>query len=255
MFTALFYFNFFDLLNKILFLKKFKMNENTFIENLLFGETGIAFLPEIALRSAMMFFILLFALKILGKRGIKQLSVFEMAIIISLGTAADDPMIYKEIGVLMAATVFLTIVIFYRFLVALVGRNKKVEELIEGKPICLIQNGVFCIEDFEKETIAADEFFAELRQLHVEHLGQLRLTYIETNGGLSLYFFDDDKVGYGLPIVPDIFNKKSKIISTKAHYSCTFCGFTQVLKPTNEKICKNCNHNEWIESLNYKRIS
>ena len=231
------------------------MNDNNFIQKLLFGETGFAFLPEIALRSAMVFFILLFALRILGKRGVKQLSVFEMAIIISLGTAAGDPMIYKEIGILMAATVFFTIVIIYRLLVALVNRNKKVEQLIEGKPICLIRNGIFCIDEFEKETIAADEFFAELRQLHVEHLGQLRLTLIETNGNLSLYFFEEENIAYGLPIVPDIFNNKSKIILTKAHYSCTFCGFTQVIKPTNEKICKNCNHKEWVEAINTKRIS
>lgn len=231
------------------------MSETTFFQKLLFGESGIEFLPEIALRSAMMFFILLFSLRILGKRGVKQLSVFEMAIIISLGTAAGDPMIYKEIGVLMAAVVFMTIVLFYRLLVELVNRNKKVEHLIEGKPICLIRNGTFCIDEFEKETIAADEFFAELRQLHVEHLGQLRLTIIETNGGLSLYFFENENVVYGLPIIPEIFNQKSKIILTNAHYSCTFCGFTQVLKPTNHKICKNCNHDEWVESINSKRIS
>jgi uncharacterized membrane protein YcaP (DUF421 family) len=231
------------------------MNDNTFLQKLLFGESGISFLPEIALRSAMMFFILLFALKILGKRGIKQLSVFEMAIIISLGTAAGDPMIYKEIGILMAATVFFTIVIFYRLLVALVGRNKKVEELIEGKPICLIRNGIFCIEEFEKEPIAADEFFAELRQLHVEHLGQLRLTLIETNGNLSLYFFEEENIGYGLPIVPDVFNNRIKIILTKAHYSCSFCGFTEILKPTKEKNCKKCSRNEWVKSINSKRIS
>jgi uncharacterized membrane protein YcaP (DUF421 family) len=231
------------------------MNETSFFQKLLFGETGIAFLPEIALRSALMFFILLFSLRILGKRGVKQLSVFEMAIIISLGTAAGDPMIYKEIGVFMAATVFFTVVIFYRLLVAVVNRNKKVEQLIEGKPICLIENGMFSIEEFAKETIALDEFFAELRQLHVEHLGQLRLTLIETNGNLSLYFFDEVHVGYGLPIVPDVFNKKSKIILKKAHYSCTFCGFTEISEPTNEKICKNCNHEEWVESINSKRIS
>jgi uncharacterized membrane protein YcaP (DUF421 family) len=231
------------------------MNENNFLHKLLFGDKGIAFLPEIVLRSVLVFFILLFALRILGKRGVKQLSVFEMAIIISLGTAAGDPMIYKEIGVLMAATVFFTIVIFYRLLVALVGRNKKVEQLIEGKPICLIRNGIFCIEDFEKEPIAADEFFAELRQQNVEHLGQLRITIIETNGGLSLYFFEKENVIYGLPIIPDIFNSKSKIILTKAHYSCTFCGFTEISEPTNEKKCKNCNHKEWVESINSKRIS
>jgi len=72
---------------------------------------------------------------------------------------------------------------------------------------------------------------------------------------LSLYFFDNEIVEYGLPIIPAVFNQKSKIILTKAYYSCAFCGFTQVLKPTNEKICENCNHNEWVESINSTRIS
>ena len=231
------------------------MKKITFFERLLFGEPGVEFLPEIALRAAMVFFILLFALRILGKRGVKQLSVFEMAIIISLGTAAGDPMIYKEIGVLMATTVFISIIICYRLIVALVGKSKTVEHLIEGKPICLIRNGMFSIEEFAKETMALDEFFAELRQQHVEHLGQLRLTIIETNGGLSLYFVEDEKVGYGLPIVPEIFNQKSKIILTKGYYSCTFCGLTEVLEPNQEFICEKCEHDEWVASINSKRVS
>lgn len=231
------------------------MNENTFLKRLLFGESGIEFLPEIALRSAIVFFILLFSLRILGKRGVKQLSVFEMAIIISLGTAAGDPMLYKEIGVLMATVVFMSIIICYRLIVALVGRSKTVEHLIEGKPICLIRDGMFLIDEFSKETMALDEFFAELREQHVEHLGQLRLTLIETSGRMSLYFFEDEKVGYGLPIVPEIFNKKSKIILTKGYYSCTFCGLTEVLEPSEENICEICGHNEWVASINSKRIS
>ncbi|MDQ3021361.1 MAG: DUF421 domain-containing protein [Bacteroidota bacterium] len=231
------------------------MNEKTFFENLLFGESGIEFLPEIILRAAMVFFILLFALRVLGKRGVRQLSVFEMAIIISLGTAAGDPMIYKEIGVFMAATVFISIVICYRLIVALVGKSKTIEILIEGKPICLVRDGVFSIEEFSKETMAQDEFFAELREQHVEHLGQLRLALEETSGEMSLYFFEDKKVSYGLPIIPEIFNQKSKIILTKGYYSCTFCGLTELLEPKEQFVCERCKHDEWVASINSKRIS
>lgn len=231
------------------------MKEQTFFEKLLFGETGLEFLPEIVLRSAMVFFILLFALRILGKRGVRQLSVFEMAIIISLGTAAGDPMIYEEIGVLMAATVFVSIVVCYRVIVALVGKSKTIEIFIEGKPICLIRNGMFSIEEFAKETMAQDEFFAELREQHVEHLGQLRITLVETSGEMSLYFFEDEKVSYGLPIIPEVFNQKSKIIHKKAYHSCTFCGLTEILEPNNLVICERCKRDEWVASINTKRIS
>jgi uncharacterized membrane protein YcaP (DUF421 family) len=231
------------------------MNEISFFEKLLLGESGIAFLPEIALRAAIVFFILLFSLRILGKRGVRQLSVFEMAIIISLGTAAGDPMIYKEIGVLMAATVFVSIVICYRLIVSLVGRSKTIEYLIEGRPICLIRDGVFSIEEFSKETMAQDEFFAELREQHIEHLGQLRLALVETSGRISLYFLEDEKVGYGLPIIPEIFNKKSKIITNEGYYSCTFCGFTEFMEPNKPFICELCQHDEWVSSINSKRIT
>ena len=46
------------------------------------------------------------------------------------------------------------------------------------------------------------EFFMELRLRGVEQLGQVRLAILETNGQISVYFFEDDKVKPGLLILP-----------------------------------------------------
>lgn len=67
---------------------------------LLVGEENIEFLIEISIRTIIMYFIILIGLRLLGKRGVRQLSVFELVVIISLGSAAGDPMFYKEIGLL-----------------------------------------------------------------------------------------------------------------------------------------------------------
>jgi hypothetical protein len=58
---------------------------------LLFGTENWSFLPEVVLRTLIMFIIIMVSLRILGKRGVKQLSIFELVVIISLGTAAGDP--------------------------------------------------------------------------------------------------------------------------------------------------------------------
>jgi uncharacterized membrane protein YcaP (DUF421 family) len=62
------------------------------------GSEDWEFLFEIGLRTFFMYIIILFGLRLLGKRGVKQLSIFELVVIISLGSAAGDPMFYKEVG-------------------------------------------------------------------------------------------------------------------------------------------------------------
>ena len=79
---------------------------------LLLGSEKWTFLPEVALRSLLMFLVILFSLRILGKRSVTQLSVFEMGVIIGLGSAAGDPMFYKEVGVLPG---FMALLWCYRF--------------------------------------------------------------------------------------------------------------------------------------------
>ena len=80
---------------------------------LLLGEEDWIFLPEVLFRSAIMFIVALLALRLIGKRGIMQ-GVFELVTIITLGSAAGDPMFYKKVGLLPASLVFLTIILMYR---------------------------------------------------------------------------------------------------------------------------------------------
>jgi len=47
--------------------------------------------------------------------------------------------------------------------------SKKFEILLEGKPLCIVENGVMVIQDMQKEKYSHDEFFAEMRQQSVEH--------------------------------------------------------------------------------------
>ncbi len=75
------------------------------------------FIFEVIFRSTVMFIILLLTLKLTGKRGVKQLSIFETVIIIALGSAAGDPMFYEDVGIIPAAVVFLVIIWLMKLLI------------------------------------------------------------------------------------------------------------------------------------------
>ncbi len=225
------------------------------INQLLIGDNEWSFIPEIMLRTLLMYVIVLISLRLLGKRGLKQLSVFELVVIIGLGSAAGDPMFYKEVGIASAIAVFLVVIIAYKITSYFVNRSKKFETLLEGEPTCLIEDGKFSIANFKKETLAQDEFFAELRLKSVAHLGQVQLAIIETNGSISLFYYKDEEVKHGLPILPALFSKKLEEIKHKDYYSCSFCGCTTLLSPTLSAICTCCENRKWVKAIDILRVT
>ncbi|MGZ5286696.1 MAG: DUF421 domain-containing protein [Flavisolibacter sp.] len=223
-------------------------------KQLLLGDEEWSFLWETLFRTSIMFIILLTGLRILGKRGVKQLSVFELVVIIGLGSAAGDPMFYKDVGILPAIIVFSLVIGLYKLITYLVGKSTIFEHVVEGKPVCLIQDGRFAITNFQKEALAQDEFFAELRMASIKHLGQVEKAYIETTGNLSIYYYPDDQVKYGLPILPEMFEEKMEEIKIEGIYSCRFCGHTRLILPAPTYSCPECKRKLWTKAINDRRI-
>jgi uncharacterized membrane protein YcaP (DUF421 family) len=224
-------------------------------KELLLGDEEWNFLLEVGLRTLIMFSLILVGLSILGKRGVKQLSVFELVVIIGLGSAAGDPMFYKDVGLIPAFIVFVIVISLYSTVTHWVGKSKKLEHLVEGKPLCLVEDGKFAIDNFKKEALGQDEFFSELRLQGISHLGQIEKAIIETSGGISIFFYPDDEIRYGLPILPGSLDHKMKTIPKEGYYSCTFCGLTEKLQPMQHHTCPECRKDGWVESTNRKRIS
>lgn len=224
------------------------------LNRLLFNDLPTEFIFEVLFRTAIMFIVILLTLRLTGKRGVKQLSVFETVIIIALGSAAGDPMFYADVGMIPAIAVFVVVLLLYRIVTWMTGRYQWFERLIEGVPVCLIREGVFSIESFKKELLAHDEFFAELRVRNVEHLGQVRHAYIETSGELSVYFYEDEDVKYGLPLRPDVFDKRSVDVPEAGIYACSFCGRVEELA-AGHATCPTCSKKMWVKAINTRRIA
>jgi len=223
-------------------------------KELMLGGENWMFLPETILRTLIMFIVILVSLLLLGKRGVKQISIFELVVIISLGSAAGDPMLYKDVGILPALIVFALIVGLYSLITYFIGKNKHFEILVEGKPVRLINKGIFSIGNFSKEALGEDEFFAELRMQGVSQLGQIEEAIVETSGNISIFYYPDEEVNFGLPIMIDSLDAWQQEIKDNDHYACIFCGYTEKLKPATNFTCPECKKNKWVKASNKKRI-
>lgn len=202
-----------------------------------------------------MFLAVVILLRLTGKRGVQQLSIFEMVMIITLGSAAGDSMFYEDVGLFHGLAVFLIILLVYRFMIILISRSEKAEKLLEGEPIYLLREGKICLNEIKGDEMGADEFFGELRGHNIDHLGQLRCVILEDTGKLSVFYFSDEEVRPGLPILPDDYNKKSSHIKHRGLYACARCGNTQTLITSDFVLCARCKNKEWVMAIKSKRIT
>lgn len=222
-------------------------------EDVFVNELNWLFALEVVVRTLIMFAMILIVLRLSGKKGVRQLSVFEVAIIIAMGSAAGDPMFQKDVAIVPAVIVMVTILIFYRLLTWLAAKNERFESVLEGDPIRVVRDGKFELSEVNKHLIAKDEFFAEMRQVNIEHLGQVREALLETNGNVSFLFFADEQVKPGLPVWPETYKNKADIIPSPGSYACTYCGNVETLQ-SGAHDCQRCHKNEWVKSLDCVRI-
>ncbi|ULT25232.1 DUF421 domain-containing protein [Sphingobacterium sp. E70] len=137
-----------------------------------------------------------------GRRGVRQLTLFEVAIIIGLGSAAGDPMFQEDIPIFHAVVVFICVIAIYKTITWITSKSETVAQLLEGKVLLIVKDGVFDIKHENDNTFSRMEFFSELRNLNIEHLGQVREGVLEVDGTLSVLFIPMNKPNMGYHFFP-----------------------------------------------------
>ncbi|GAB3991696.1 DUF421 domain-containing protein [Spirosoma daeguense] len=217
-------------------------------ERILLDDFPWLYLGEVALRTIFMFLILLIALKISGKRQISQLSVFELVLVIGLGSAAGDPMFYHDVPLASAVVVFAVMIICYKLITTLSDKNRPVREVLEGKPIYVIENGCILINNFKDEDITQDELFTMLRLSGIRHLGEVQYAIREPTGEVSIFSFETSEKRAGLPVLPNALKMAVKTIKQPGTYACCVCGNVQTFGNEQHPVCLNCEHDSWVKT-------
>ena len=215
----------------------------------------VDFLAEVALRSVYTFVLVFIFLKITGRRGVRQMSLFEVLIILTLGSAAGDVAFYDDVPMLPVLVVFVTLALLYRLIMWLMGKSEKLENLLEGKPIPVIEQGELAWKNLQAENMTEFEFFMELRINGVEQLGQVRLAILETNGQISLYYYADRDVKAGLSILPPPHNASFATIPRDDEYACVRCSAVLKLRAGDKQLCPRCANAEWSQASRAKSVT
>ena len=171
-------------------------------DRIFFGDLSLEVVLEIILRTTVMYLYTLALIRLLGKRGLGQLSVFELVILIALGSAVGDPMFYEDVPLVHGLIVITVIVTLERLLLKMTERNARIERLVESFPVLLVKDGVLLDDAINQEDLSKAEVYMGLRQEGVESLGEVKRAYLEPSGRLSV-FKQSSQQGSGASILPE----------------------------------------------------
>ena len=221
------------------------------------GDQPLTFLVEILFRTAVMYLYVLLVLRLVGKRGMGQLSPFEFTIIIALGSAVGDPMFYPEVPLLHCLAVVTVVVAMTRFVTYLSNRSEAVEDFLEGQPCCVVTDGELNLEAIDGERFSREELFMLLREKNVCQLGQVRKAYLEPSGTISAFQAQEDRCRPGLPIIPpyDEWTPAAGLVVTSRMrkagilYACWRCGHAEEIGSAGLSTgCGRCENDDWAEA-------
>lgn len=149
------------------------------------GDGDAIFLVEIVIRTAVLYAFALLMVRLMGKRGMAQLTPFEFVIIVALGSAVGDPMFYPDVPLIHGFVVIVTVVVAQR-IIAQLTRIESVERALEGQPLVVVENGQILKDVLEREQFTTEELLEMLRLNGVVRLADVERAVLEGVGRLSV---------------------------------------------------------------------
>jgi uncharacterized membrane protein YcaP (DUF421 family) len=217
------------------------------IERILLGEAPPVFLIEVFFRTLIIYTLLLIIVRWLGKRMTGELTIMEMAVMLTLGAIASTPMQVPDRGILQGLILLLCAVGFQRGISYLGYRSHKFEDLTQGTPTLMIKDGILQIDSMRNDRISRSQLLAALRQQEILNLGIVERVYLEPCGNFSVYKAIETKPG--LPIFPtgDDLLKEQGQLSVKSVTGLKVCSNCGKVFPENAmNRCNNCNQTDFI---------
>lgn len=144
-------------------------------------------------RTILLYFFVVTALRIMGKRQLGELQPSELVVAIMISDLATVPMQSKNIPLLDGIIPIFTLVTLELLVSAAVLKSEKLRRLITGHPTQIIAGGKFIPDALGSLRICVDDILEQLRLAGYSDINQIDSALIETNGQLSVIPKEPDR--------------------------------------------------------------
>lgn len=160
------------------------------LKQILLGDFSLLIYIEILIRVAIIMTYTILLIRWIGKRAVGNLGSSDILLIVAMGSAVGDAMLYPSVPLIVAMSVITIIAVFQKIYVYLGIKYEPLRQITDTKTMKLVENGRLLKENFEVDDIDENEVYMLLRQAGIKYLSEVEHAYYEQSGSLSIYKFE-----------------------------------------------------------------
>jgi len=133
-----------------------------------------------------MFFLVLVAVRIMGKRSVGQLAPFDLTVIIIMGSVAALPLEEEQISPIHGI-VPIFVMSFLQYVLSVVNMHwRGAEKITQGMSTPLVLNGQILYDNLNRERVSLSDLHIVLRQQGADRIEDIALASLEPTGEVSV---------------------------------------------------------------------
>ena len=141
---------------------------------------------DIIVRSVSVYFFMVIALRIFGKKELSQLNTADIILILLISNAVQNAMVGNNstlTGGMVAAFALFAINLFFK---KVMMNSSFIKKFVQDKPEILVHNGIIEFKTLAKIGITSDELKEAMREHGVAHYNEVKLAMFEIDGNISI---------------------------------------------------------------------
>jgi uncharacterized membrane protein YcaP (DUF421 family) len=146
---------------------------------------------EIALRTGVIYLLVLVGIRLSGKREVGQMTPFDLTLLLLLSNSVQNAMTGPDTS-LAGGAVAAAVLLILNYLVAEVsGGNRRFRKFVQGQPSLLVHDGQLIQAHMAREHVTMDALECALREHGVGSYKDVALAVLEVDGAISVMKYDD----------------------------------------------------------------
>ncbi len=166
----------------------------------------------VAIRTFIMYFALLVALRLMGKSELSKMSPFQLVVVFMIAELAAIPIDSIDAS-LINGLMSIFMLVFLQILLSFIStKSEMFKTIISGRPTLLIEGGKLNIKELSHQRITITDLMEQLRIKSCPSISDVEFAVLESNGELSVIKKsgkqpltpDDMKMTASKPVFPSI---------------------------------------------------
>jgi uncharacterized membrane protein YcaP (DUF421 family) len=139
------------------------------------------------IRAVVVYTFLLILFRIAGKRTLSQMTTFDFVLILIISEAVQQGLLDDDNSITNGFLIVIALVGLDIALSLIKQRSPRVERLLEGLPVVIVENGHPLRERMDRARVDEADVLQAARQLQgLERLDQIKYAVLERSGGISI---------------------------------------------------------------------